>query len=721
MRMFVFGFLVAALSPSVLAEEPVRPLALQSPTDVVLDRSESGAIFALGNDWKMQFDATGATFLPCLGERAPRNLGVHFALGDGVVPVLAGRRVTIDRGAFHEVYDLSPQSVEQSFVFASRPADGDLTLRLPLETDLEYATSDASGLALIAEGIGGVRYGHVTVLDADQRRFAVESTYHAGALEIRVPDAFLDGARFPLVIDPVVSTIPVDGTNGVDSESDAVFSATTNSYLVAYERTVSALDHDILVRRFTANGSFIESYAIQIDSANTRRPALAERLGTAVVVYTRLLLGAGIKGRQIDIPNATLGAIYTVSQVGDVSPDVPDVGATLSSVTRPFLVVWRIEDPFGDTDIAACLMDAAGTNVSYFTQVCSNFKAHDEPCVAQRVPAGQNWVIAHSADTGTTQPQREIMTCVFTPTGTPVGSKNLSLDPTHQHSQPRVSVGTKGMGLVAWIADSATSDADVLIELVRLTDLFSGSSRSNVTALDHPGGDSLDQTDVDVGFDGQRYVVAYAEPKSASSDFDVRASVWQDLDVPTPDLTMIASNVLIAKTSDVERQVCVAGFDTSTNGTSYISWTRFSSGAGGNDIEAAIFTSTQAGGTTTVQTGCGSPEPIFTTSTPVLVGGPITLTQIGGSSPLLFVGFPTNIPLCPGQAPGCVLGVNPILVTPMPPFISTTVPIDGTLVGFTFAMQVIDVVPLSATGTICGPPKYSSKVRTSDTRVVTIQ
>src|SRR5207237_7221042 len=130
-------------------------------------------IWARGRDWKASFDAAGMAFIPFLGSQAPRDFPVKLTLhgariGTSDLALVAsaairdGDRITIERGALREVFDLSPGSVEQSFVLDTLPSSGGLRLAIGLETELQ-ASCTGAGIELANE-LGGVRVSGVTVL-----------------------------------------------------------------------------------------------------------------------------------------------------------------------------------------------------------------------------------------------------------------------------------------------------------------------------------------------------------------------------------------------------------------------------------------------------------------------------------------------------------------------------------------------------------------------------
>src|SRR5204862_6794740 len=134
--------------------------------------------------------------------------GGELAFDTGAAAVRDGDRVTYERGLFTEAYDLTPSSIEQSFTFASVPARGEIVVRIATETELD-GRETAGGLELANE-LGSVRYGRATAVDAAGSSVSLSTALTPNGIEIRVPEEFVASARFPLTIDPVISSFVID-------------------------------------------------------------------------------------------------------------------------------------------------------------------------------------------------------------------------------------------------------------------------------------------------------------------------------------------------------------------------------------------------------------------------------------------------------------------------------------------------------------------------------
>ena len=280
-------------SPIALERAVARPLGspIALPTDRVLhDVDSEGVLWARGSIYKASFDATGATYVPFLGSGAPRNFPVGLALGRVQIgsadidfapatPRRAADRIEYDRGTLREVYDVSPLSVEQSFVFDAPLGAGELVLAVDVASELEPC-ADGAGLVL-ANDLGGVDITRAVAIDAAGRRLDLDldldldTSWNGSGYSIRVPAEFVASARFPLVIDPTFTTFTVTTTSidatVPDVSTDPVLGV--GAFVVDY--AFSATDHDVFLITTASNGGFLGFVTIDPTIEDWRRPSIA--------------------------------------------------------------------------------------------------------------------------------------------------------------------------------------------------------------------------------------------------------------------------------------------------------------------------------------------------------------------------------------------------------------------------------------------------------------
>ncbi|MCA8941191.1 MAG: hypothetical protein KDB80_01410, partial [Planctomycetes bacterium] len=217
--------------------------------------------WAGGDDFKVRFDADGATFYPRLGPaRENRPFGMRFGgvrVGGTAVaanaPVVRASdwRFVFDRGVVSEEYEVREEGVEQRFVFAERPAgDGAIRVVVDLATDL-VAESRVGAMAIDFDddGAATLRYGAAIAFDATGARTDVTTRYADGRIELEVPAGFVADATFPLTIDPLVNTTaiyssPINSVESVAIASDLNESGLTKVCSVV-SRIFSGTDSDL--------------------------------------------------------------------------------------------------------------------------------------------------------------------------------------------------------------------------------------------------------------------------------------------------------------------------------------------------------------------------------------------------------------------------------------------------------------------------------------------
>lgn len=714
------------IDPSTFLDRNRSPGTLDS---VFHDEIAGGARYSMGTTYKMVFDSSGAHYLPRFGPRAEHNMPLHFAFTESILGTTrVGDRVIIERGSFCEIYDLGLEVVEQSFRIDRRPHDGDLVFRIPVSTELAESESVSGGLSFGRSDLGEVRYGDATTCDAAGNRVHSQSRLAGDSIEIVVPDAYLDRAAFPIVIDPLIQTFAVDTGSDDMRNADVVYVPSLNVFVTVYERVFSASDIDLMQSRFDVNGGLLDTIVLTATNNTEKEPAIAEALGDCMTAW--LDIGAAssnqIKARRRTAGSSALGATFDVSNIIHLNEGAPDVGATDEATANRFLIVF----PATIVQVTlfvnrVIIVPASTTAAAEPIAALPTGEANATVRVNQFAKDGTAWLIAFENEDNTvlSNPDHDIFGTLIGTDGTTI-STLFAINDTPDDVDSDPDVGGDGESLfVTWVAKKGSEDSDIFGRRYHLNAALTPLGNAfSLTALDHTGTDSFEQLDPHVGFDGARFIVTYREGTAGSNLFDLYASTFFT-SFPTPfaavQVALEKRTAITASTTlETEPNIASCGFDQA--GKHMVVWTETISSSN-HDVQGALFSSLGNGSdAVTVQTGCGATEPTLFTSTHCVIGATFQIVLGNVTSPLLIIGTPTSIPFCPGQA-GCTLGVSPISILPIPTFISTTIPGDISLLGFPLALQVIDLLPANATGTLCGPPKYSQKFRVSDTRVTTIR
>jgi hypothetical protein len=332
---------------------------------LLFDTPGDGTIWAAAAAWKASFSAEGLTFVPFFGSDAPRSWPVRFALEsltvDGVVVPLdqpatvtrTDRRVVIDHGAVAELLDVGPAGIEQTFALARRPGAGDVVVRVRVDTEM-IAAKAGDGVVFQGER-GRVEYGAAFAVDATSNRTPLTQRFVDGGIEITVPAAVTAGAAYPLAIDPLIRSFPVNSTSGNQHGPDIVYDGNTDRYTVVWEYDYSVTDHDIYCQVHNSDGSMVSGSLLAIDVTTTTwvRPRCAAN-GTAVLtVAERGPLGLRrVWGRQT-FPGtpAFPGNQFEVTSQAPIQQECfnADVGGMTSGLSgNQWLVVF--ERVFSGTD-----------------------------------------------------------------------------------------------------------------------------------------------------------------------------------------------------------------------------------------------------------------------------------------------------------------------------------------------------------------------------------
>lgn len=361
-------------SPLVQAEELSAGSALLSDTRIAIEgvglqpSERPGAFLGGGPNYQVHFDSREVRFTPALGRGAARTESVGFsflALERGGVtvaqlrgadPVADAERVQFARGGgVVERWDLLREGVELSYLVPQRPAGhGDLVARLAVDSTLGEPIPCADGGLRFVNAKGqGVAVGEVFGVDCNGVRVDGELRFRGGALELVLPHRFVESAAYPLVIDPVIGNPVEIASSDVWDEQrpDVSFDATTESYLVVWERAFAS--DSILIRgqRVDSVGAPIGGTIFFPFTGVSTRPQVAS-LNTpdhwVVVWQSEEDLNPGARWTiRLATVNAKTGSIAHTAEVASSTtgaqgdPDVGGAAIAKIGLRSDAMVVWR--------------------------------------------------------------------------------------------------------------------------------------------------------------------------------------------------------------------------------------------------------------------------------------------------------------------------------------------------------------------------------------------
>jgi hypothetical protein len=418
--------LVAGLALPLLAQAPL-PTTIQPVQAPFAMRQSAGlqpagaaALRGGGAEYRAQFDASGMRYEPALGRAVATTqhlaltaVALHrggrelVALPTATAPVADGLVATYAHApGVVERYEVRPEGVELTWQLATEPAGaGDLVVRYALDSSLGEPIAHGDGLRWVGPH-GGVQIGGVTGIDAAGRTMPGGLQWVAGGLELSLPHAFLATATYPIVLDPLIGSVIAvsSGLTYADGVPDAAYDATTNRFLVVFEREFSASNVDIRGQFVTAGGTLVGGTIFFGSSGVARSPRVAnlgvrDRFG---VVWNQL--AAGTSTVQLQTVEAGSGALnFTVVVASTTTSEFSgaDIGAQVEAAigsARGFVVVYQDDD----VDAIRARRIWFNTNDSILTSSSFNVLAdgllgpfHSQPAIARAAAAdGKLLVVA---------------------------------------------------------------------------------------------------------------------------------------------------------------------------------------------------------------------------------------------------------------------------------------------------------------------------------------
>jgi hypothetical protein len=721
----------ALVFAGLLAEDSsasIPPPTIGFPDTVVTQVLPDGRVAGAGPKWKMIVGSEKATFVPVLGKRAPRNMPVEFGMpsfevggqelrGTAGTPKLVGDTASVDHGPFSAVYDFSPGFVEQSFVVDELPARGELTVRIPLFTDL--AVDDVpEGLRFAIPGIGAVTYGDSTIIDRAGRRVAAESAVRDGAIEIRVPSSFIAVAEFPIVVDPAITPVfDIDENSNSFNDPDVAWDSVHNLYTVLFERANSLTESDLFVNRVLAGGGVQTIAAVDLTSNNTVEASIANAPinQNYLCVWRKdpdgIFDDVEIRGAIVTTGGGA-STSFTIS-TGSSNESRPDVGG--SSTNSTFLVVWEEEPVVGNDgrNIVARTVNAGSKALGPKIDVAFGGLDEIRPRLNKQSVDGK-WTVVYEVINSSTDSD---IKCALFNGGTMTSTGNAVLvSTTTDDSEPDVTQLENSHFVFAWQRQTQLQpgfDLDIMTRRFQSNAVSYNAVTvaSNLSDLD--GSDGLDQNDVCVCANGSRVLYAFKQGSGyryLSANYDNSAPVIVEQNINVND-NLQEGRVRLAAQGHAEGDFdqILAVFT-----------------ATGGNILGQFFDTNTAGGVTFLPTGCGGAlEPkisLTANDNDPLICQQFTLSMSQFSNNgLLVIGTPTSLALCPNQG-GCVLGATPTILTPIGNgSITFTLPCDASLLNLQIALCGISILSPVSLATACGPPKFTQFFRTSDTMVIDFQ
>ncbi|MFY9341537.1 MAG: hypothetical protein WAT39_03545 [Planctomycetota bacterium] len=710
--------LVTAAVAQEPAQEPGQPVGIPAqPFNgvFVADADDAGTTWVRGQRYKLAVGTGSVRFQPLFGPKAPRDYPVSFTLaaagiGGALLPLGEGgewhRRehtFTRERGAVRECWTVAAGGAQQWFQFDRAPGHGDLVVRIGVAAELELV-DDGPGVRFVAPGLGDVRYSDAVAIDGNGRQLELPVVVQGAQLVVTVPAAFVATAAWPLVIDPLLTTVAIDTTVSNVQDPAVTGEPTTGNWLVVAEEHLSATDVDIVSWRYDNSAVPVLLDTVYADNtANfTHNPDVGFVAQTQrfIVAWHLAASGTGQTGFQFRnraAGSATMSGTSTTSVGIGADPDNrPRIGSTLSG-DRFLLVMFR-KNVTG-TDVFAGIWSSAGSNFGAVFVGPIAFPSQGTVVpgdVSTAASLADKWVVVWRECTSAgcssqlVRMQAIVSNNGFSPlTGEP--SLTLATETVADHV--RVA-GHSGNLLAVWRAfDAVTNGNDVHGVPIAISGGLYGpqGAAQNLSAQEPNCNETLEQFRPAVAYDGCRFVYGYLEDDGTDLLFPHAATVF----VSGSTIAWHEGHLALSTVPGLSCRSFDVGYGAAagtTFGHHFAAWQQDSPTFTG-DARGALVDARQAGLTSIVsQTGCGLPtEPGISLSGTPALGRTFTITISTPGFPLLLAGL-ENISLLPG-CNGCMAGID---LASMATFASTSlavaVPCNPTLIQVRLAFQGMSIL-----------------------------
>ncbi|MEM9380950.1 MAG: hypothetical protein AAGB93_13445 [Planctomycetota bacterium] len=531
----------ATLEPTGSATLPdsLDPAAFAAfSSELFLDEPGDGRTWARGATYKASFGHDGFVYRPFLGSDAPRSFPLELDL-DRVriageeLPLAPrtrkreGRTVSLDRGGIVEVYHLAERQVEQTFVLDDLPVRGEIVLTMAVDTDLEPGL-DGAGFTF-SSGLGGVRYGGATAIDARGRQRSLEQHWTGEAIEIVVPADFVQSAELPLVVDPILSTFGVTNDTRRQVDVDVAYDGQNAIYQIVWSQVESGLDQDVFSAFYNVGaGTLFGAVSIDVTSSSWSMPRTAAAYGPqqflCVALVGQTVDNRRVWGRTREAATGVRDAQFVISGTGARHVDVGGKGNGPNSA-YDYMTVWQQGELFGaDFDILAQPVDSDSTltgprlvidgDSDDLDRFPSISKSSGRPGTSN---ADNEYMIAWEREVGTDD--RNIRCQVIEYTGTTLGHSQFRGYSFSDSRRPDVSTWDDAdsyNGERYWVvAFERRTGSDYDIFGVVAQDGFADNAKSlaGMQDLDR----DLDQLDPRLAYDGSDFLIAYRTPIGSSN------------------------------------------------------------------------------------------------------------------------------------------------------------------------------------------------------------
>jgi hypothetical protein len=322
-----------------------------------------------GRSGKFELDAASLKFTNHRGQAVLDYSLIEAVVGpyglatSGQAPELRGDVAVVNHGFITERYVPVAAGVEQFFDIPRRVGPGDMVVKIALKTGAKLLEELSSSERLVfGSGKTPAFYiGDAVAIDANGATIQAPLSWTEGVLTITVPDAWLETAAFPVVVDPVVGinflVSDQDGaTVNIPRTCDVAYNATDNEYLCVWsELTGTGLNNVVFAQRVNASTGALVGSLITIDATanfDNSDPAIAwsAPLNRYCLAYTASDTAGTAKPEAVCRILNNLGVDIGTGKiaVSDLTADTLwDGFLDVAFNGTNFLIVWAHSDTLG--------------------------------------------------------------------------------------------------------------------------------------------------------------------------------------------------------------------------------------------------------------------------------------------------------------------------------------------------------------------------------------
>jgi hypothetical protein len=450
---FLSAALLAGASVALAAQQPVSPATSRGPMLPATRLAGAGAPlpddprlwrvpihthagdpiagdygwWATGPRFKVSFH-DGFVFDAWLGPAYQEDLPLRWttekvALGGEPVSQLRGVRHAHTDWRYEyrydvvtEAYDVREDGVEQTFVLPARlRGSGDLVIRGRIETALRCPpTGPAHQKLTFCDSAGKpiVRYGEAFAHDAAGRRTGISTSYDGAAIELTVPREWLEGATYPVTIDPLTTPATILTAGVPITFTDIAHDPESHETMIVFGMLFSVTDYDsyaYLVDNNFGGRVVVFSEVSRLFSTPHNQCCFVGGADKWAIATAREYSGGSdikvyVHPRANYLPNSGFTKYVMRPTSGGVQEYAPSIGGSFDPTTGTnAMLAWRREynnqTNSATSFVIGAVVDVMSsgdipTTAQFYVSPSTGINDYESPCVNKCSQTG-DWLVAY--------------------------------------------------------------------------------------------------------------------------------------------------------------------------------------------------------------------------------------------------------------------------------------------------------------------------------------